>query len=133
MGVGTGNGPGSRRTQIRPGQVLNPSGRPKGQKALATAIQEKLGEKGAMEFVEFAFRVWRGEEVGFTSSAQRWEAMTWLKDNVYGKAPLEINLNMGEEQIVINVPDMSKLTDEDLKLIRDAHAIAVSATETIDV
>lgn len=132
-GVGTGNAPGSRLTQFKKGQVNNPAGRPKGHKALAKALRDELKDEGPVALAQYAFRVWRGEEPGVTTHAQRWEAFCWIKDNAYGKTPLEINLNNGPETVNILVPDMSSLTDDELRMIQEAESIALRAANAIDV
>lgn len=134
MGDMRGKSPGSAVTQFKKGVVSNPTGRPKGHKALAQALRDEIGKEGPLELARYAIRVWRGEDPGVTTHAQRWEAFCWIKDNSYGKAPLEINLNNGPETVKIVVPDMRSLTDEDLRLIQQAEHVALKASgEIIDV
>jgi len=132
---GRGKSPGSRKGQIKKGEVRNPSGRPKGQKDLAQALRDEIGDP--VELAKYAVRCWRGTENGVNTHAQRWEAFCWIKDNAYGKAPLEISLSMRDNQVTMNVPDLSHLTDEDLLKIQEADRVVVAAaqltTNVIDV
>src|SRR5712692_3697306 len=81
-----------QRYRFKAGQSGNPDGRPRGTREFAELIAGET--RGGEELVEFALKVFRGEEE-FRSEDQ-WNAMRWaaeyLTERMLGRAPQTIEL-----------------------------------------
>lgn len=95
--------------QWKRGQSGNPSGRPKGFKAVAKLIMEETGD--GEELVYWALKIWRDVKA---PSEQRWQAFQWLSDRGLGKPVATLDLNVGEQTVG---RDLSALTDAQLEAI----------------
>ena len=103
----------------------------KGAQNIAKQIREETGN--GEEIVDFVMRVFRGKHPAFQHSPNdlKWAA-EWLADRAFGKARQIIELNTDSEAQEI-LPDMSALTDEELKVLEEAGAIMNKAKGIIDV
>ena len=103
----------------------------KGAQNIAKQIREETNN--GEEIVDFVMRVFRGKHPAFQHSPAdlKWAA-EWLADRAYDTARQIIELNTEQEQQNI-LPDMSGLTDEELKVLEEAGNIMNKAKGIIDV
>lgn len=103
----------------QPGQSGNPTGRPRGFKAVAAEIMKETGD-GA-ELVKFALDTWRNV-AGNRSHSERWEAFCWLADRGIGKPVAMVEL---AAHIDVGAPSeldaldalLAPLTDAELEIL----------------
>ena len=96
-----------------PGQSGNPGGRPKG---LSRRVRELVGDDGH-EIAEYMFSVLSDDR---ERTADRMEAAKWLADRGFGKAPIELDVDLEVTKEAVRVLLRSYST-EDLETMRDIH------------
>jgi len=99
------------------------TGRPKGYKGLARAIQKE--SDGGQELIDFLFDVLRAKnEAGATLAARQW-ACEQLLNRGYGRAPqvVEVSTSLDSDAVATAI-DVGAMSDEELEIWEKAADIA---------